>query len=97
MIETRGEAREKCAEYGIPDHMWHAVEQWVIDHELHGDFFKALVDNDLSEAIGRADEMNLIAIGQWSKLLYNEFPTPAWGSPEKVKAWIESGEDQADE
>ena len=97
MIETRGEAREKCAEYGIPDHMWHAVEQWVIDHELHGDFFALLVSNNLFGAFMAADDLNLSAMQSWVKLMYHEFPSEAWGSPQKVQGWIEAGEDQGDE
>ena len=96
MIQTREEAREKCSEYGIPEHMWEAVERWVIDHQACGSFFTLLVSNDLFGAFMTADDFNLFVMQAWVKLMYNEFPSEAWGSPEKVQAWINAGEVQAD-
>ncbi len=96
MIQTREQACERCAEYGIPRHMWHAVEQYLFDRVPCGSFFMALVANDLMDAFGHADERNADAMYQWANLLYNEFPAPAWGSPEKVKKWLkqEKGESE---
>ena len=41
------------------------------------------------EACGRADEKNLAALQVWAAFLYNEAPRGSYGSPEKVKAWLE--------
>jgi hypothetical protein len=54
-----------------------------------GDFLRALLSNDLLEAVGRADHLNTWLLPIYVGYLYNEFPSPAWGSREKVDAWLE--------
>ena len=54
-----------------------------------GDFLQAVLENNLVEAYGRADEENTLAMRDYADLLYNEMPSPSWGSKEKVDAWIE--------
>jgi hypothetical protein len=57
-----------------------------------GSFLRAVLENDLKEACGRADIYNqriLFEIVYW---LYNEAPPDCWGSPEKVKAWLKGDE-----
>lgn len=62
-----------------------------------GSFLTAVLSNDLKEAIGRADDTNLVALPHIVAYLYNEIPaalwgSPAalWGSPAKVAAHIEA-------
>lgn len=54
-----------------------------------GDFLRALLSNDLLEAVGRADHHNIWLLPIYVGFLYNEMPSPAWGSPAKVAAWLE--------
>ena len=61
-------------------------------HEPVGDFLRAVLENNLSEAVGRADEDNLKNLPAFVIYLYNEMPSPCWGSPEKVKAWLENAQ-----
>lgn len=52
-----------------------------------GDFLNACLENDLAEALGRADinaRENLFDIVSY---MYSEIPGEAWGSKEKVKLW----------
>lgn len=56
-----------------------------------GSFLQAVLSNDLGGACARADETNQRALYDYVFVLYNEAPTMAWGSPERVKAWIEAG------
>lgn len=53
-----------------------------------GDFLRALLSNDLLEAVGRADHHNIWLLPIYVGFLYNEMPSPAWGSREKVDAWL---------
>jgi len=92
MICRREDVVPVCERLGIPDYMYEAVERWLFDHEECGAFFMAVVRNDLVGALGKADERNLSAIHAWGGLLYNEFPGKAWGSDERVKKWMEKGE-----
>ncbi len=47
-----------------------------------GSFLKAVLTNNLQGEYNRATLYHLVA---W---LYNEFPSPLWGSEEKYSAWI---------
>ena len=72
----------------IPEYMFDAVLNYFNYHIKPGDFLTALLKNDLMEACVRADPENLEALPAWAALLYNEAPVRAYGSPEKVKAWL---------
>ena len=60
-----------------------------IDNQVHpGGFLIAVLNNDLKESFARADDANredLFAIVSW---IYCHAPTDCWGSPEKVRAWL---------
>lgn len=53
-----------------------------------GGFLYAVLSNNLSEAVGRADAGNLAALADIVKFVYNELPSEAWGSQNKVNAWL---------
>lgn len=53
-----------------------------------GDFLTALLENDLRAACGHADDTNRWLIFSYVSFLYNEMPSQAWGSREKVVAWL---------
>ena len=55
-----------------------------------GGFLTAVLQNDLSNAIGRADKVSLLWLPSIVRWIYNEAPSACWGSPEKVSAWIRS-------
>jgi hypothetical protein len=40
----------------------------------------------------RADTSNLYNLPAYVIYLYNEMPAACWGSPEKVKAWLENAQ-----
>ena len=52
-----------------------------------GSFVQAVLENNLKEAIGRADEHSYAALRQIVSWMYNEAPSTCWGSCEKVIAW----------
>lgn len=70
----------------IPEHMMHGLLDWI-EHGVSGDFIRAVMNNDLAEAVARADDTNVLLLPQYVKLVYNYFPAPCWGSIEKVQAW----------
>ena len=65
-----------------------AVKRYVNDRLPPGDFLAAVICNNLSEAIGRADMDNMRNIPAIAAYFYNEVPTSAWGSKEKMQAWL---------
>lgn len=61
-----------------------------IEHGLPtGGFLEAVINNDLCQAIGRADEKNMLALPAIVSYLYNEAPMGSWGMPNSFEKWIE--------
>ena len=75
----------------IPEHMQETARRYIERGYRGGDFFNALVSNDLMGAVGKADDENRDAIWKWCSFLYNEAPSSCFGSPEIVAAWIDRG------
>ena len=72
----------------LPDYMRDRARAYVENGEPVGSFLTAVFENNLVEALGRADMENRAAIFVWTRWLYNDVPMDAWGSPEKVAAWL---------
>ena len=58
-------------------------EGWPVHH-----FLTALLENDLMECVGRADERNFDALDAYCAWLRTYAPPVCFGSKEKVAAWI---------
>jgi hypothetical protein len=78
---------------GLPHHMRNAARTYVEDRKRPGSFLMAVLCNDLVEAFHRADKTNNAAMELWASWLYNECPSPLWGSPTKVRDWVEGSDD----
>lgn len=73
----------------LPEHMRAGARDYVERrHPNVGGFLRAVLENDLVEAFGRADEINAAAMRDWAAWLFNEAPANCWGSPDKVRAWL---------
>ena len=75
----------------IPEHMHDAVRGYILEGWRPGDFLRAVLSNNLKEAVGRADEENQRALVGWVRFLYNYAPGPCWGTPERVDEWMAQG------
>lgn len=75
-------------EFYIPNYMWGAIERYVQAGIPPGDFLTAVICNDLREAVGRADDINLKNLPAYVAYFHNEVPGLAWGSKEKMQAWM---------
>ena len=78
--------------FEIRDEMLEKLNAYAERHEPVGGFLRAVLENDLQLAVGRADASNLYNLPAYMIYLYNEMPSPCWGSPEKVKAWLENAQ-----
>jgi hypothetical protein len=71
----------------VPARIKGALDRWVYEGIPPGGFTTAVLQNNLMEAVGRADEecgLNLRAIVAY---VYNEVPAWAWGSRENMNEW----------
>ena len=65
-----------------------ALDRYVQDHIPTGGFLRAVLANDLMQALGRADCENRRDIYEICSYIYNEIPSSCHGSYEKVDAWL---------
>jgi hypothetical protein len=72
----------------IPPRIKTALDAWVDHGHLPGGFLQAVLRNDLSDALARADTNSLAALHSIAGYLYNECPSFCWGSQERMDAWI---------
>ena len=80
---------EKDTEYlGLPEHLRNGFRAYIGKHRPMGGFGMAVLRNDLTEACGRADEINRPILADIVRWLHNEAPAACWGSPEKVRLWL---------
>ena len=73
-------------EYGIPYYTMESIDKYV-NCGVCGDFVRAVMENNLMEALGRADSENRAAIFEICLYVHNRIPDMCHGSAEKVKAW----------
>lgn len=83
------EALQQGLNRHIPWHMHGAVKRYIMDGVQPGSFLTAVLENDLFGAYGRADLVNAKALPEYVQFIYSYAPAACWGSPSKVKAWIE--------
>ena len=75
----------------IPPHMWGAVRRYVNQGISPGSFMTAVLENNLTQAFCRADDINTQYMRNWADFVYNHMPSNCHGTPEKVAAWLERG------
>jgi len=75
-------------EYSIPERMRGAITRYIEDRRIPGGFLQAVICNNLSEAVGRADDENIRNLPAYVNFFYNHAPSQCWGSPEKMIKWL---------
>lgn len=76
--------------YPIRDDLYGALERYLNQGINPGSFLTAVLENNLMEAFGRADDTNSINLRNIVGYVYNNIPGSSWGSPERVKNWVAS-------
>ena len=80
----------------IPRYMVKAILRYFNEKLPPGNFLRAVLENDLMNATGRADSENCGVLHVYTALLYNHCPKDSFGSKEAVRAWLASREDEED-
>ena len=80
-------ARDKLNEYGVPPHMHSGIIMYVEEGVPPGDFLSAVINNDLREACGRADDHNIRRLHTFVMWFYNQAPNGCWGYKNAVRDW----------
>ncbi len=87
-MKLTDEQKENMFVYGIPLHMHGALTRYYENKLPPGHFLEAVLNNDLKEAINRADDINRNRIHSYIAWLYNEVPSGSWGYENAVSDWI---------
>lgn len=75
----------------IPEHLVDGLDAHARNGRPTGSFLQACLENNLHEAVSRADTEALQALPAIMGWLYMEAPAGCWGTPAKVKAWRAHG------
>lgn len=86
--ELRSYYEDKARECFVPEHDIPGLVRYIVDGVPMGSFLTAVMENDLMEAFGRADEENTLSMHKLMGFIYNHAPIGCHGSPEKVTKWI---------
>ena len=87
LTEDSIQAMNEC---GIPEYMRGGIMRFY-EHGLPpGDFLSAVINNDLKEAVGRADDTNKHLLGNYITWFYNHAHSGSWGFTGAVEKWCKS-------
>ena len=73
----------------LPEHLKESIDAYCSEGRPTGGFLECCINNDLSGAIGAADEFNVHLLPAIVGYLYNECPMQAWGRPDSFARWID--------
>ena len=88
-VHDTGQDAIDQARAAIPAHLLAGLDRYIRDRLPTGSFLTAVLNNDLSDAYNHAGDIPTIeALPALVRYLHSCLPAPAYGSPEKVKAWL---------
>lgn len=76
----------------LPLHTRRGMKLYLEEGVRPGGFLYAILTGDIEDAKARADLLNLVHIPDFLDFLETEAPRAAYGSVEKVEAWIKGRE-----
>lgn len=91
LMDERGLPR---VEYDGIGHLADGLEAYARDGYPPNAFLRAVLENNLFSAVEKADMRNTLILPQLITFVYRELPAACWGSPEKVTAWIQAGDEK---
>lgn len=66
-----------------------SLDRYIEDRIPTGSFLRAVLENDLMEAVGRADLTNRNNLHAICLYVYNNLPRGSWGSVEAVEKHLQ--------
>ncbi len=80
---------DRHAKYPLaPKHLLESIDNYAGLRYPVGGFLTAVLENNLSEAFGRADEASQAGLFDIVRYVRWEIPATSHGSREKVEAWL---------
>jgi len=88
MPDYRAHLRLRLIESDVPVSLHAGLIEYFAARRPTGSFLRSVLENDLSQACVRADDINKWHIVEIITFLNSTCPAEAFGSPEKVTAWL---------
>lgn len=73
----------------LPNYIKESLEAYANEGRPTGGFLQAVLENDLMQAIGRADCYNEPLMVDICSYVYNHMPISCHGSPKIVADWLQ--------
>jgi len=87
-VELNEGAKAALYALGIPNYMHESIIGYYEEGWTPGDFLSAVINNDLKEAVGRADGTNINCLKNYVMWFYNNAPSGTWGYTGAVKDYL---------
>ena len=71
----------------IPEGIMAGLRRYVDEGISPGHFLTAVLENNLVEALGRADEDSQLALHSIVAWVWNEAPAACWGDAQRMQRW----------
>lgn len=95
LMTTERAVRERlaahCQACGLPRHMWEPLIEYTMTGRPLNTFLAALVTNNLSQAVKKADDLNIQRLRDYVTWLESVAPIGSFGSPTAYQEWMRSG------
>ena len=72
----------------IGEHVAESIENYANERIQTGGFLRAVLENDLGQAVGRADLQNRRNLADIVCAIYNDIPAVSYGDKEAVSKWL---------
>lgn len=72
----------------IPEEIKSSLKRYVDNKIPTGSFLQSVLENNLMNAVAKADYHNSKIISEICHYIYNTLPSNCYGSPEIVKEWL---------
>lgn len=82
----------KFRHWYIPARMMPGIQRYIHERIKPGRFLTAVICNNLSDAVGQADDENLENLPAYVSYFYNKAPSDSWGSKKKMNEWLSGGQ-----
>jgi hypothetical protein len=80
--------RERLTRCQVPETLHNGLVAYIADRQKPGGFLMAVLSNDLTGAMNRADLVCRLALNTLVIFLCNYVTATCWGSPAAVEAWL---------
>lgn len=74
----------------VPPDIMAEIREYIDYYRPTGSFLKAVITNNLSDAVAHADAKNMENISAIVIYFYNQAPQSCWGSEKAYQDWIAS-------